>query len=199
MHKKYLSVALVASLGCLLPEPCHSMPGMRMSKDYYEHLKAMMRLVVEADNQLYKYMEMVANGMENFYAKKGHFPEPGLEQDRLRRALAKVATNNPYNPKIYNADTNEQLSKGEPIKIVFLVDGALSEEFVQDAQKTAPKSWTTDPGTIVVITNGVDRFVVWGASADRLPIKQIGTGSTRVVFREVLPTQPQLSTGGLPH
>ena len=170
-----------------------------MTKDYYEHLKAMMRLVAEADNQLYKYMEMIANGMENFHAKYGHFPEPGEEQDKLRRALAKVATNNPYDPKIYNADTNEQLSKGEPIKIVFLVDGALTESFIKDTEKTAPKSWSTDPGTIVVITNGVDKFVVWGASADRLPIKEIGTGNTRVVYREVSPRQQQIGSSGLPH
>ena len=175
---------LALSLLALSASPTSALPQPKYTQEYLDYVRQMLDLIRQADNQLYKYMQMVANGMEHFYVRNGHYPEPGPEQERLLRLLTKQAKGNPYDPKVYDAATTQKIGEIEKIKVLFLVDGLMDREFAKQARTTFPPSWKADPGTIVVISNGSNKFMVWGAGADRQPIKDEATGKMRTIFRD---------------
>lgn len=135
----------------------------------------------EADRKLRAAMEDAADWLVGFRLRSGHFPEPGLEQERATAALQKrILGCNPY-----SATGVPQLSELKPCPIRFVNQSVLGPSQVKDWEKSVPTDWRALPGTVTVIHNNYDYLVLWGASADQLPIFDAKLSKLSLVWREL--------------
>ncbi len=135
---------------------------------------------MEADKALLLNMELTADWLVNFKTKKGHFPEPGVEQDRgivfLQKSILKAS---PYSSTGVVSST-----EAHPCPVRFLNELGLTDSRRQEWQKSPPSSWRGEPGTITIITGYQNYFLIWGAGADHMPIYDPKDNHYWLVWRE---------------
>ena len=182
MRGRLLMMFLAASVLCA-PVPAEGRGG-AFGKNYLQQITESLKLVFVADAQLYHDLVIVSQSLKEFYVKNRHLPMPGAEQDNFRIALAKEIPFNPYKPQVINMYTNEP--EPSPMSVYFLSDAGITRESVKQWKTNPPPSWQGEPGSIFILTNGKSLFMLWGASADRLPMKNLQTdNSVRLIFHDL--------------
>lgn len=171
-----LSFFLGVSLGA--PASAQS-PLNAMQIELYKRALAMRS---EADQKLLTKMEDCADWLVKFKQRYDHWPEPGTEQDEAREYLqSKILKANPF---IDEYPYKDDLSKIPPPKVKFVLEATLTNKKRQDWEKKPPENWQEDPGTITIITNGEKCLLIWGASADKMPIADYKAKTYSFAWRE---------------
>lgn len=136
----------------------------------------------EADQKLLVQMEDTADWLVSFKQRMDRWPEPGTEQDEATQYLQrKVLKANPFiDPYPYRDD----LSKIPKPPVKFVLDSTLSAKKRETWEKKPPENWKEEPGTITVITNGEKCMLIWGSSADKLPIADYKAKTYPLAWRE---------------
>jgi hypothetical protein len=142
------------------------------------------------DARMYDQMTKISQWV-NMYCMLNHrFPEEGDEMKGAKEQLNQLIPLAPYNPRsirlapgldadpLYaqpelgpvtgelNSDTGTTLDR---VHLIF--DPSLTELEIQGWRSDPPVDWQEPPGTITAISNNQSIFVIWGAGADGLPLR----------------------------
>lgn len=168
--------------------------GMKMSaRQIYEFRERMNQLIL-ADQQLYEQMRYTANRFNRYYAKFGHLPNPGVQQDNFKRSILSHFNFNPYHPKVVESTYDAPLPEEAKSHLTISQEPMLTLETIRSYKKAPPQDWKAEPGSIFVITNGENIYVIWGAGADRTPISDIENGTgLRIIYRDLVKNPPKLT------
>lgn len=153
---------------------------------YAEQFRAMMEQVVKADNVMFAQMQIIARRLDAYYAKHGHLPYAGTQQEKFKAAADKVLPGNPYRPQTTEHYYRMKLEDDGRSKMYFLNDSFLSKEAVKAYRAKAPDGWKADPGTIMVMVNGESTYAIWATSADRMPLRDYQRNNrTRIICHDL--------------
>lgn len=137
----------------------------------------------EADRKMRSAIEDAADWLVAFRLKRGHFPEPGVEQDGATAALQRsIFGCNPY-----SATGVQDSSEKRPCPIRFVNQSVLGTSQLKQWQQSAPSDWKALPGTVTVIHNNYDYLVLWAASADHNPLFDAKLTKVSLAWRELAP------------
>lgn len=140
--------------------------------------------LMQADAQLVDQMYFVAKELRMFYEKHRRFPREGTEMENFKASLLRKLAN-PYRPRVTDEYYNTARPEDAQPHLYIVTDGGITLEGAKEYRVNPPASWTADPGTIMVIINGEGTYWIWGASADRLPVRNPETNKTRLFARDV--------------
>lgn len=136
---------------------------------------------IEADKKLIENMELAADWLVRFKLKYGHFPEPGVEQDRAVKVLQqRVLKPNPYS--VTGAPTALELKAYCPLR--FTVDLGLTEARWKDWQKSPQSDWHAEPGSITIVSSTNKAIMIWAAGANHLPVSDSKSTQCYLAWRE---------------
>src|SRR6185437_7294529 len=119
----------------------------------------------------------------------GHFPETDEEQENFRSNLSRYILGNPYQPHEIDLVTGQHVPEpqsapqpgsqrpGYALTLYFLVDSGMTEENIASWVHSPPESWNGRPGSIFVMTNGTNLYVMWPIGVDGLPVKDLKNGN----------------------
>lgn len=154
---------------------------------YLEQFKETMKLLLEADAVMFAQMQAVARKVDGFYKRHGRFPHEGVEQERFRAAVLRDLPANPYKPQTKELYYGMKLEDDGRIKFHILNDTFLTKDWVREYRKAAPKGWTADPGTIMLMLNHNGTYAIWATSADRLPLRDYQRNNrTRIICHDLV-------------
>jgi len=134
-----------------------------------------------ADDKLYLQMQHVAQRLEHFHRLNHHFPEAGPECDRFLAGLDGERANNPYfqDPLLKSAIADCPATT----KYELRSDLGLTEFTVATRLNLILNDCHSQCGTIGILHNTENSFLVWAAGCDGRPIQDSTTGSARVIFK----------------
>jgi hypothetical protein len=159
----------------------------------------MKQMVLEQeDGTMFSDMRKVSNWINQYCIWNHRFPEQGDEMREAKAQLNQLIPNNPYiNNKLYlsqglDADPvyadpsieptyssdyqkvpvyapSDQAANFKRVKLV--MDPSLTEIEIQEWERNPPDEWSADPGTVTVISNQQNLYVVWGAGYNGKPLR----------------------------
>ncbi len=154
-----------------------------------------------ADNRLYDQMNRVATWLNQYCVWNHRFPEQGDEMAWAKEQLNQLVPNPPYDtaslrlasgldadPNYYQPNTAPEYvmpSGGSSVnlnRISLQFDPGLSELEIQNWRTDPPSEWQAAPGTISAISNNQNLFMIWGAGANGLPIKDPSTNRVIMII-----------------
>lgn len=150
-----------------------------------EVVKEQMKLLMQADAQLVEQMYYVAKRLRLFYEKNGRFPADGTEMEDFKSRVLKHLLFNPYKPHVKDEYANEERKEDEKTHLYIATDSGITLDAAKSYRLAPPPTWQADPGTIMVVLNGEGTYWIWGASADRLPVRDPLTNKTRLFARNL--------------
>jgi hypothetical protein len=159
----------------------------QLPRGFTEQYMSTLKQVLQADHEMYAQMQVAANRLEQFYFRNGHFPETTEERAAFRELLGKNIIGNPYKPEITDQIEHRRLTAPYTVAIYWMQDSALKRgDFRRLLQQPDP-SWLGEPGTLFILTNTRSTYLVFGTSADRLPVRDLaGEGSPpRMICKEI--------------
>lgn len=164
-HLSLLALAIGLTASCAV-----TVEARRPAKYFAEYVATLKRLM-EADTEMYRQVQIVSRKMRQFYDSYGHFPSSEEEYILFRKVCGNYIVGNPYQPKTTSLYDGTDVPAPYAVPIHFLMDRALSKENIAKFMKDPPPSWQGEPGSMFVMTNGINRYLIWSASADRLPMR----------------------------
>ena len=153
------------------------------------------------NDRMYQQMNRVATWLNQYCVWNHRFPEQGDEMTWAKEQLNQLIPNPPYDPGAlrltpgFDADPNysspanspeyEMPQPGSPesldrIRLIF--DPSLTELMVQSWRTDPPSEWQAVPGTISAISNNQNLFVIWGAGANGLPLRDPSTNRVIMII-----------------
>ncbi len=140
--------------------------------------------------ELLEKMQTIASEFKKYRAANGQFPEQGSMTDALEQKLRVIAGVNPYADFPFSTaadDPQFAAVHGEPnvdpqdIDVKINVDLGLSNMGIEQFRTSVPDNWLAMPGTITIIHNTENLFIVWGAGVDGRPIHDGASGNYAVI------------------
>jgi len=144
-----------------------------------------------AEGELYDQMKSVGSWLEDFRDQYGRFPSLDAESEAAFDELYQRLPADPYaiNPSDGNPVTSAAAHNENTVsaaagrqRVRIILDTGLNDDQVRQLEIQAPPLWRAQPGTITVINNGEDRYLIWGAGADRQSIRDEALGRNRLVI-----------------
>lgn len=179
MHLRFAAALLIL---CSLAAPPVLARGVNSKLGYVDVFRETMRKLVQADDAMYEQMRVIARKLEEYYLRTGHLPYAGPQQEKFKAAVERETIQNPYQPQTTELYYRMKLQDDGRVKMWFLNDSFLSKEQIKECRQQAPKGWSADPGTIMVMVNGEGTYAIWASSADRLPLRDYQhNGRTRII------------------
>jgi len=163
----------------------------------------------QQDEQMFMDMRRVSNWVNQYCIWNRRFPEQGTEFREAKAQLNQLVPNNPYvsdklllsqgldADPVYasSSDIPDSYTDYDKVpypvpsdqaanlhRIVLNIDQSLTELDLQQDQDSAPDEWTAPAGSIVVISNQQNLYVVWGAGRDGRPLKDPLSGKTQLII-----------------
>jgi hypothetical protein len=161
--------------------PCADAGGLpSKQRGYLQQFAEVIAHVVAADKEMWLQLQFVSRRLDQYYFANGHFPLTDDEKESFRQSLLKNIVANPYKPQRMDLASYERLPEESPLSLNFLSDGTMTPYVVRQLVDKPPASWKADPGTMFVITNGDNYYVLWATSADCLPMRDLEHSSNRL-------------------
>lgn len=172
--------------------------------------RMMRKMALEESNmQLYQQMVTVSSWLDQYLTWNHRWPEVGDETAWAQEQLNQQVPNNPYtrdkvqliagldaDPSYVSADDDPTDPDPSPRltpsgdvpgtaanlnHVILKIDTSLTALDVQQYLWDPPLEWTAPPGTITVISNFRDMFVIWGAGADGKPLRDMATNKVKLL------------------
>jgi len=133
------------------------------------------------DTDLFGQMEKISTCLKKFRDSNGKLPE--TPDELMQNAAKSPLAANPYEPlRAALGDSGKDLPSGqERLSIQTFEEGAITSVQIDRLSKSPPSAWMGKPGTIHVLKDSMDSYIIWGAGADRLPIKSPASGKVRMI------------------
>jgi hypothetical protein len=144
-----------------------------LPRGYTEEYTRMIRALLEADHEMFIQLQFVAHKLERFYAVRKHFPRTEQERALFKQSLAKYIIANPYHPIVKDNLQNKMDTAPYEVPVFWMEDTSLDQAAFEQFLKKPDPSWQGEPGTIFILTNGNNIFLLWAATADRLPMRDL--------------------------
>lgn len=184
MHLRLAAALLIL---CSLAASPGLARGVNARLGYVDIFRETMRKLVQADDAMYEQMRVIARKLEEFYLRTRHLPYAGPQQEKFKASVEKETIPNPYKPQTTELYYGMKLQDDGRVKMWFLNDSFLSKERIRECRQQAPKGWSADPGTIMVMVNGEGTYAIWASSADRLPLRDYQHNCrTRIICHDLL-------------
>jgi len=183
-----ISVGINTSLliACVVVTTAPALAGGKVAYGHLEAFQELMKQIVQADGQLCEQMQYVSKRLQQYYARNGRFPSPGTAEQNFKTSVLRHFPFNPYRPKVTDLYYDKQLPEEEKTHLHILTDPFMNYDSVRAFRKSPPTSWRAEPGTIMVITNGEGTYAIWGASADRQPVRDYANNNrVRLLGRDL--------------
>ncbi|HEY9792336.1 MAG TPA: hypothetical protein V6D22_18180 [Candidatus Obscuribacterales bacterium] len=129
------------------------------------------RAILEADHEMFIQLKFVAHKLEQFYASHKHFPRTDEERASFKQSLAKFIIANPYHPIVKDLIQNKMDTAPYQVPVFWMEDKSLDQQAFEQFLKKPDPSWQGEPGTIFILTNGDNIYLLFAATADRLPMR----------------------------
>ena len=134
------------------------------------------------DARMFDQMTRVSQWVDSYCVLNRRFPEEGEEMKASVQQINLLIPNSPYNPQSIklmsgldydplNAASDYPDNGATPNRVRLVLDLSLTELEVENWRTDPPVDWQEAPGTITAISNQTNIFVVWGAGADGLPLR----------------------------
>lgn len=124
-----------------------------------------------ADDSLSRSMDTAERKFSEFVMARNSFPRSQREALVACEDLQILANKNPYAQQpLLVKNALEQLPDANARAFVGY-DPGISENMVRYWTQFPPEEWQAAPGSIAILHNGRDRFIVWGASIDSKPLR----------------------------
>ena len=125
-----------------------------------------------ADIALANAMEKTRNEFSKICLKQGHFPNDKHECERIANNLQSiVAESNPYKKETILKQQVDSEFPDRTALVLIIDDPTLSENKVRFYSHEPPADWRATPGSIAIIHNEYDLFIVVGMDIDGKPIR----------------------------
>jgi hypothetical protein len=127
-----------------------------------------------ANAAMFDGMTKVATRFAEICRKLRRFPNDYQEYVEVRDVLQKIVPVNPYSKSDVLAKQLAQLSPntfGKAQSVAILADSGLDAERIDHLRQAPDESWLAYPGSIGILHNRKNLFIVWGAGIDGKPLK----------------------------
>jgi hypothetical protein len=141
-----------------------------------------------ADAELRRAIATASSDFSTVSRSLHHFPRNDSELIEALRKVQALAEKNPYmKEKLLTPQISSQFGEGCAIGSV-TADLSLTETKARDLQRFPPQEWQAYPGSICIVHNGANIFLVWAAGFDGKPLHSntnsgIALESRQVIFR----------------
>jgi len=136
-----------------------------------------------ADLTLSNAMEKARDEFAKLCLKQGHFPNGKRDCEQIANNLQNIVEkSNPYKKDtILKQQVDTEFPDRSPL-ILIVDDPTLSENKVRFYSQQPPTDWHATPGSIAIIHNEYDLFIVIGMDIDGKPIRD-AKGHVRILSR----------------
>jgi len=132
-----------------------------------------------ANDTTFDSMKAICDDLALLSRKSHRFPtENSLRQAQAR--LSKLVTVNVYRKNPILIQELAGPFKDNPAQLIMVKDLTLTDNQIRYFRENPPSDWLAPPGSIAIIHNDHDRFLVWGAGLDCKPLKD-AKGKVRLV------------------
>jgi len=142
----------------------------RVPRELYQQLLAAQVACDTADEALFGNMQLAGDMFAKFCRTRG-FPKTSREIALARRGLYPIANTNPYAKDQLMAREVETHFPEAKTQAEIETDFGLSDPEVDQFQQFPPQSWQSVPGSLIIVQNERDMFVVWAAGIDGKPLR----------------------------
>ena len=125
--------------------------------------------------------------MKEYRCAHDHLPQQINEQDDALKAIFSRVSMTPSDPAI-TPQSRQNFRFYYQFQISY--DPSIMGIPANNGKYVVPQSWSAPPNTIVVMTDGIDTFMVWAANADMKPISDPTTGNPLIVKTTVVCPKP---------
>jgi hypothetical protein len=138
---------------------------------------------LEANQTLLGNVRVVANALDHYVHEHGHLPAGSDEVDPFLKQLEETLPNNVFaedsagssllTPKDLGDGQVEPLGstdKGKSTKVQMVFEQKFSEDTADQYMDEPPDEWRAEPGTITIVSNGLNLAAIWGAGSNCRPI-----------------------------
>jgi hypothetical protein len=187
-HSNSRVVAIVIStsvaFSCMLPSLQAAAKTPKIKPEMVQEQLATRIALQSADSTLRAALATAGSDFSSLSHTLHHFPREESEEIESLRKLQALAEKNPY---AKNEMLRGQITQfGEGCAIGSLTtDLTLSESSVRDLQKFPPPEWQAYPGSISIVHNGADIFLVWAAGLDGKPLRSVTNSGIALESRQV--------------
>lgn len=142
----------------------------------------------QAEVELIKQLKIVTNWVAEFHQRYGHYPHSPQEIALFQTHLAKLLPENPFEIK-QPKSTEEQpllMQHRDPLnptdsdspRIQVMYDPGLNQTALEMAKQNPPGNWFSNPGTVAVVTDGLQLCAVWVGGFDGRPLRDATSNQT---------------------
>lgn len=159
----------------------------------------MVQQIVQADREMSAQLEITAKKLEQFYAVRGHLPNTREERELFQKVLGKYIIDNPFHPQVSciaglptvtSGAPSEQQSAKAPhtVPVFWLEDKDLDHDGFAHLVGSPDDSWRWMPGTILILTNGKNTYLICAMSEDSTPMKNVNVNGAPpyVICKEII-------------
>ncbi len=156
----------------------------------------------QEDYRLYNQMSKVSDWLAQYCTWNHRFPEGWEQVAFAKQQLNQLVPNIPYQSgrlqlaqgldaqSDYATPDDSPVQTPQPVPVAANMDRiqinsadlSLTDGDIQQYLVQPPEEWTAPPGTITAISNQSTTYVVWGAGADGLPIRDPDSGRVRLII-----------------
>lgn len=144
---------------------------MKLPPDVLREAVASQIACVTADDSLRRSMQEAEKLFTEFVLARSSFPRSKREALIACADLQQLADKNPYakQPLLVRHALSQLPDTAAHAFVGF--DPSISQNKVRYWKQFPPEEWTAPPGSIAIMHNGKDRFVVWATGIDSKPLR----------------------------
>lgn len=174
----------------------HAKQNKPMTVQQVARLRALILTTLRVQEELFSMMTKVGIDLARFLSThKNAGGSPKAVEATLKRTHYRLKSNpflREYDPEgnVIERKPDPRLppqAQPKPVPrptISYTIDRKLDKETVKQYKINPPESWKASPGTISVVCNAKDLFILWGAGTDSLPIRSQETNRVRMIVGE---------------
>jgi hypothetical protein len=144
----------------------------------------------QAEVELLKQLKIVTRWVAEFHQRYDHYPRSPQEIGLFQTQLGKLLPDNPFEIK-QPKSTEEQpllMQHRDPLnptdsdapRIQVMYDPSLNITALEMAKQNPPGNWFSNPGTVAIVTDGLNLCAVWIGGFDGRPLRD--TTNNRTIF-----------------
>jgi hypothetical protein len=139
-------------------------------KELYQQMLAARVACDAADEALFGNMQQAGEAFAGFCRKRG-FPRSTRELASIENELYTIANTNPYAKDPLLAQEVETHFPQARTQVSIDTDVGLSNAYINQLAQHTPELWHAVPGSLIIVHNDRDLFLIWAAGIDGKPLK----------------------------
>jgi len=169
LKRSCLTLLLVVASATICGAEAHSGKA-HVPKELYQQMLAARVACDAADEALFTNMQQASDTFARFCRQRG-FPRRSRDLALIENELYAIANGNPYAKDALLAREVDSHFPQARTQVSIETDAGLSDALVNQLEQFTPESWHAVPGSLKIVHNDRDMFLVWAAGIDGKPLK----------------------------